>query len=314
MLTVSTFHVDIVYMRKPLHATTLLMLVGLAGALLGMIYDPRMITGVSAWLKPAKFAVSTAIFAATIAWILTYLKPSRRMTIVATTLSVVLVFEVGVIFIQAYRGTTSHFNVSSRMDEILFGAMGLGIGILWVSTICVFVASMKQTFDDKAWGWAIRLGLLITVIGSAAGGLMLRETPEQAQHAAAQHSLQQVGGHTVGAEDGGPGIPGLGWSTQHGDLRIPHFFGLHAIQVLPLFAWAVRRRRRQTMLVFTAASSYLAFIGILSWQALRGESIVQSGSETLTALGLGLVATVVALTISQMETTSHESRPVVQSL
>ena len=44
----------------PLTLTGLLMLPALALAAIGLIVDPRIITGAPAWLKPAKFAVSIA--------------------------------------------------------------------------------------------------------------------------------------------------------------------------------------------------------------------------------------------------------------
>ncbi len=240
-------------MSKPLRFTTILMLAAfVAAAILGAV-DPRQITGVSAWLKPAKFAISTAIFSATIEWIFGYLTHSTKLKQLGVVLSAVLIVEVGIIYLQAWRGTTSHYNVSTPLNSVLFGIMGVGIAILWFATIAVFVAAMRQPFTDKAFGWSIRLGLLITVIGSAAGGLMISH-----------------GAHTIGAPDGGPGMPFVGWSLEHGDLRIAHFVGLHGIQVIPFLAWVIRRRPNATTWVATAATGYLAVMMLLIVQAYRG--------------------------------------------
>jgi len=277
------------------------MLAALVAWSVGLILDPRIITGVPAWLKPAKFAISTAIFSGTIAWLYRYITVwPRFMRAVGWVLAAVLVFEVAIIDIQAARGTTSHFNVATHLDAALFGIMGLAILILWLGSVAVLLALFRQKFDNPAWGWLLRLGMLITVLGSAGGGLMLRMTPEQSSAMHATHTVHAVGGHTVGAPDGGPGLPGVGWSTQHGDLRVPHFFGLHGLQIIPFIGWlALRKRRLQTSFVFSIAGSYLALIGILMWQALRGQSIIEPDGLTLTALAVWLGASVAAILVTK---------------
>jgi hypothetical protein len=57
----------------PLTATTLLMFAAFIASLAGILLDHRLITGVPAWLKPAKFAISTGIFSGTLAWLYRYL-------------------------------------------------------------------------------------------------------------------------------------------------------------------------------------------------------------------------------------------------
>ena len=282
----------------PLTATTILMTACLLVCLIGIAVDPRTITGVPAWLKPAKFAISTAIFAASIAWLFRYITVWRRfLRAIGWILAAVLIFEVAIIDLQAARGTTSHFNAATPLDGTLFAIMGVAIGFLWLGSVAVLAALFRQKFQNPAWGWLLRLGMLITVLGSAAGGLMLRPTPEQSAAMQQTHSVRAVGGHTVGAPDGGPGLTGLGWSTQHGDLRVPHFFGLHGLQIIPFLGWVAFRKnrirgpRRQIIFAFAIASSYLAFIGILTWQALRGQSILAPDAATLTALALWLAGT-----------------------
>jgi hypothetical protein len=46
---------------RALTATAAIMLVDFLLNLIGLAVDPRIITGMPAWLKPAKFALSTAI-------------------------------------------------------------------------------------------------------------------------------------------------------------------------------------------------------------------------------------------------------------
>jgi hypothetical protein len=221
-------------------------------------------------------------------------------------IAIVLNLEVGIIDVQAWRGTTSHFNAATPEDLVLFGIMGSSIAVLWLASVGILAALFRQRFEDATWGWALRLGMLVTVLGSAAGGMMLRMTPEQAEAARVSHKVTAVGAHTVGAPDGGPGLPGVGWSTGHGDLRVPHFFGLHGVQVIPFLAWVFARRRD---LVFAIAGSYLAFIGILFWQALRGQSITEPDGATLAALAIWLAATALTLVSLRVKAPPARWRP-----
>jgi len=271
--------------NRPLTGVTLLMVGVLAVTSIGLIVDPRTIGGDPAWLKPAKFAVSTGIYSLTLAWLLTYLPdwPGTRRVVSLVT-AVVFVLEVAIIVIQATRGVTSHFNVGTPRDAVLFAVMGAAIGIQTVVSGQVAVALWRQPFADRALGTALRAAMVLTLLGAASAGLMTMPTAEQRAALSTTHTMPRSGAHTVGAPDGGPGLAGTGWSRNHGDLRIPHFFGLHALQALPLLALIVRRRRSQheaLQLVRVAATSYAALFGILLVQALRGESLIAPSGFTV---------------------------------
>jgi hypothetical protein len=228
------------------------------------------------------------------AWLFQYLPNFKKVTgRIGKALAAILIIEVAIIDFQAARGLPSHFNVSTAENATLWGIMGVSIGVLLVLSIWLTVLLFRQTFQDPAWGWALRLGMLISVLGSASGGLMTGPTAaqlEQMHHA----PPTAIGAHTVGAPDGGPSIAAVSWSREHGDLRIPHFIGLHALQIIPFLAWW-RGRKRTRAFVFATAGSYLALYLLLTWQALRGESIAHPGTATLIALTLWLVGTVFAL-------------------
>jgi hypothetical protein len=290
----------------PLTATGLLMLAALAASLLAMLADPRTITGAPAWLKPAKFAISIAIYSLTLAWVFTHLSAWPRMRrIVGWTAAAVFVLEVAIIDLQAWRGTTSHFNVGTPLDASLFAVMGSAIVVQTLTSIAVAVALWRHRFTDPALGWALRLGMTLTIVGATVGGMMTRPTTAQLDEARATGRIALAGAHTVGAPDGGPGLPGTGWSTQHGDLRIAHFVGLHALQTLPLVALLLPRRRvddrRRARVVVVAGASHAALFALLLWQALRGQSILAPDAATAAAVGVWGLLTAMAAVIALVQ-------------
>ena len=287
--------------NRPLTVTGLVMLVVLALAAVGLVLDPRIVAGSPVWLKPAKFAASIAIYTLTLAWVFTFLGTWPRLRRrVGWTNALVFLVEMVIICGQAYRGTISHFNAATPFDAALFSIMGVAIVVQTLSAIAVAVALYRQSFADVALGWALRLGMTITIVGAFSGGLMTRPTQEQLSAARAGEKMMVAGAHTVGAPDGGPGLAGTGWSTEHGDLRVPHFVGLHALQVLPLVALLLVRRRiddtARVRLVWIAAVSYASLFGILLGQALRGQPLIAPDVTTLSLLGSWLLATVAATT------------------
>jgi len=178
--------------------------------------------------------------------------------------------------------------------------------VLWVATLLLSIVAMRYKFGSCADTIAVRVGAGIAMLGLSAGFLMLGPTSEQAASMKNDTFQGFVGAHSVGVPDGGPGLPVTDWSTTGGDLRIPHFVGMHAMQLFPLVAIALlalaarvpalRPDRVRARLIMVAGGGYTALLGLLTWQALRGQPMVHPDALTLGALAVivvGVVAGVV---------------------
>lgn len=182
-------------------------------------FDDRTVAGVNVWIKPLKFAASVGIYLWTVAWFLPHLTIRARLrNVLGWAVALVLLLENLLLMSQAARGVGSHFNQSTVYDGVVFGAMGLLIAVNSVLVVILLVLFLLRPAElPRPYLWGIRLGLVLLLLSSAEGGLMITR-----------------GAHTVGAADGGPGLPLLNWSTTAGDLRPAHLVGLHGLQVLPL--------------------------------------------------------------------------------
>ncbi|MGV9363001.1 hypothetical protein [Amycolatopsis sp. NPDC003731] len=275
-----------------------------------MVLDQRTLGGAPIWAKPFKFAVSGALYFATWSWLVSLLPRFRRTAAWLTNLLVVIfAAEYVLLVFQAARGRASHFNVATPQDAAIFGSMAVMIVVLWVATLALTVLMLFTKVSDRASYWAVRAGAALSLVGITLGQLMTSPTAQQLAQWRTGGQPSMVGGHTVGLEDGGPGLPILGWSTVGGDLRIPHFVGMHALQALPLLAIALvalasrfprlRDDVVRARLVLLGAAGYAGLIALVTWQALRAQSIVHPDAATLgafallvTAVGLGSWATV----------------------
>ncbi len=227
-------------------------------ALISLIFisiSSTQVLGINAFIKPFKFGISAFVLFLTFSWFYNFL-PSRlhnSFQLFAWINVAVMAFELSWILIQAYRGTLSHFNMRTPFEGIMFGIMGISIAISTTWTLVLFKWTFASDFRmSPGLLCAVRFGILLFVIFGFTGFIM-----------GANRS------HTVGSSDGGTGLFLLNWSLTHGDIRIAHFFGLHALQILPLKANLFKLRARNS---FVLSVLYGAACATLLYIALSGQA------------------------------------------
>lgn len=278
---------------------------GLAAiAAVGLLVDDRVLGGAPVWAKPLKFALSSMIYGLTWSWLCSLITYREDKVRKASAIIVgFLIVELVIIVSQAARQRYSHFNFATIPDAVLFEIMAVSIIIVWCGNLVLTLLVFRSDIRDRARKLALGLGAVIALVGMGLGALMT--IPRSGQFGALHAGTgNEVGAHAVGVPDGGPGLPILGWSTTGGDLRIPHFVGMHALQamiVLNVIVHSWRRlNRAATDLMWIGAAGFAGLLTLVTWQALRGQPLIHPDAWTLSALaaltaGL-IVATVVALT------------------
>lgn len=268
-------------------------------AVIGVLVDDRIVTGQNLWLKPLKFSLSIIIYAVTLSWLIGQLSRLRRLAWAAGTVAAILLaVEMVVIVGAAAAGETSHFNVSTPLHVATWTIMAVSIVLVWAMTLFISFALFRSPLGDRARSLAIRSGAVLALVGMGLAFLMTGPTAEQL------NDFRGIAGaHTVGLADGGPGLPLLGWSTVVGDLRVPHFIGMHALQALPLAVIALeftgtrwRRLADETIrlrLIRIGVAAYAAALVVLTAQALAGQSIVRPDGLFL-AVGIAILLAVLA--------------------
>ncbi|WP_430502541.1 hypothetical protein ACQRWP_13355 [Micromonospora trifolii] len=263
-------------------------------AVVGILVDPRVLTGAPIWLKPFKFAVSFVLYGATLAWMLSLLpRRSRAVERAVVVIVAVAVVENAWIVGQVIRGQTSHFNSTTPLNIVLVASMGAAIMVLFFAHLVIGIVVLIQRIPDRVAATAVGWGLGLSLLGMLAAVPMVLPMQDP--------GIEGIGGaHSVGVPDGGPGLPIVGWSTTGGDLRIGHFVGLHALQALPILAILLSRfatrldERTRARLLVVAGGAYGVLTVLLTWQALREQPLLRPDAVTLAAVAALVVATATA--------------------
>ena len=221
------------------------------------------VLGVNSMIKPIKFALSIWIYAWSMAFLLFYLKDQRAVRKYSYLAILVMIYEQAIITVQAFRGKLSHFNQSEIIGGVLYMFMGIMIVLLTVATLVLAIKFIRQENItlNETFALSIKIGLVMFVVFSFFGGYM-----------------SVINSHNVGGQIGGKGLPIINWSTVFGDLRVAHIFGIHALQIIPIFGFFISQKSKNLSngksLVWIFTSLYFVLVIFTMVQALLGKPFV----------------------------------------
>ena len=188
------------------------------------------------------------------AWYCHYLS-NFNITPFNWTVIILFGFELAYVTFQASKGQLSHFNFDTTLYSILYLLMGLAAVIVTLFTAYIGFLFFTQSFPNlpSYYIWAIRLGILIFVVFSFEGALMSSQMS-----------------HSVGAINDNSNWWIIGWSKTVGDLRVSHFIGMHALQLLPLLSFYIFKDTKATIII---SILYAVLATTTLVQALNGKPI-----------------------------------------
>ena len=260
--------------RQPLKWSGILLIIVGAIHIPIWLADGSSWEGSVAWRKPILFGISTGMTLWSLGWLKTNLKRRRPDDAVAWVVSISLVLEVGLITLQRWRGTASHFNHATTLDEIIDYAM-LGLICIAVLGICYFAVrsfgNLKLTADYQ---YALRSGMCFLVISCLIGFVI------------SVYGYERLSEGFSPEKVGRAGVP-----------KFPHGIAIHALQMLPLAVFVMQRlatplAQRLTVVHWLTASFVLQII-FASYQTFNG----YARGELQTLLGGALAVAVVATLI-----------------
>lgn len=253
--------------RQPLlWGSAIVLLLLMAPTFVAYLLEARTVYDINAWTKPLKFQFSLVLYLGTLAWFWGCLAPEARnarwLRIFAIASVALIGFEIVYIMLQSARGVGSHFNESTPIEGLMFTLMGVAALVFTTFAAALGIAIARHPRADlaPAFRLSVVLGLILTTVLGMTAGIVI--------------SIN--GGHWVAAPptDAG-GLPIFGWTRQGGDLRVAHFFGLHAMQILPIAGALIVRRRPQAVgLVWIAACALVALTVFTLWQAMAGRAFL----------------------------------------
>jgi len=237
--------------------------------------------GAVSWRKPILFGISGGLTSLSLGWAWSKLawRPGDAWLAWATSLA--LGVEVALIDLQCWRGVASHFNRATPLDSALYDLMGaLILGVTLVTFDLTVRWCVRRVDCDAAMLLAGRAGLALLFVSCLLGIW------------ASVHGDRRV---ALGLSPETLGAAGV--------VKFPHGAAIHALQWLPVLAWAARRagldERRRLGCVAAATLGTVLVLGYALWQTLagRGRFDAEPAAAILLFSGVACLAVPVGVTL-----------------
>lgn len=246
------------------------------------------------WRKPILFGISGGLTSLSLGWAFARLEPRRGDAWVAWAAAAALVVEVLLIDVQRYRGVASHFNRTTRLDSLIYDA--LGALILVVTLVCIDLT--------LRFAWRPPVGMPADMRCAARAGLALVSVSCLLGIWASVHGEWRVRAGLAPETFGAAGV-----------VKFPHGAVIHAVQWLPALAWLARRaglaeRRRHRLVAAAATGSALVLVYALVQTLLgRPRFAATPGPAALLAAGVACLAVPAGVTILAWAAARRRPRP-----
>jgi hypothetical protein len=215
------------------------------------------IGGENVWAKPTRYALSFFIMHWTFASFNGHLNKSTLKNLAVFLIAIFSLVVYVFIFVQSFRGTASHFN-----DDLISPFNTLVNRMLLIASVVVWVGCLLYTITyfiqrkmpiSQSYTWSIRCGLILFLFTGIIGGTMFL-----------------LDRHTIGSDEMEQGLFFVHWSTRAGDLRVPLFLSVHALQLIPLLGFFILEGKQQ---VINLSLTYAFVMLVLFILALVGISL-----------------------------------------
>lgn len=260
------------YSQRLWFQASLLLLACIPLFIMAGLFDTRTLNDLPIWIKPVKFHISLPLHLMTFAFLVRFLPKKTResywlMALAWVSVAATLV-EMLLINFQAARGVHSHFNFSSQFDGSIYALMGGCALLLSAPALVLGIRFMLEPVSSNL-SPGLKLG---TVMGLLAGFVLTLGI--------AGYMSSLPTGHWIDApRTDSNGLPIFGWSRQGGDLRVPHFFATHLMQLLPLAGYLLDKYYHDNVRLVKVGIYSASVIGIATTigtfiQAMSGNPFI----------------------------------------